>query len=57
MQICVCPLLFANNSASTADAFSLNTAMRFLRGESEKLDWAQMPKSFLPLYRIKMNVG
>lgn len=57
MQFCVWPLLFANKSASMADAFSLTTAMRFLRSESEKLDGAQMPKSFLPLYRIKMNVG
>ena len=40
MQICVWPLLFANKSASMADAFSLTTAMRFLRGESERVKLA-----------------
>ena len=44
---------FREQIRAMADAFSLTTAMRFLRSESEKLDGAQVPRSFSTLHRIR----
>jgi len=40
-----------------ADAFSLNTAMRFLRGESERLGQAFDPYLFSPCKLSSSNIG